>query len=106
MNKEKLIIPQEVFEKEIRYKIMAKFLKRRELAGNTETIFDDLEMKNPIAIMGVRKAVSLRDFEKQLEILIEKGYLRRKGDIIRITKSGEYYATSPKGESFGILSDY
>ena len=31
-------IPQEVFEKEIRYKIMTKFLKRKVLAGDNETI--------------------------------------------------------------------
>ena len=69
-------IPQEVFEKEIRYKIMAKFLKRKVLAGDSETIFRELKMKDPIAIMGVRKSVSLEDFEKQLKILLDKNLIQ------------------------------
>ena len=92
-------IPQEVFEKEIRYKIMAKFLKRKVIAGDSETIFRELKMKDPIAIMGVRKSVSLEDFEKQLKILLDK-------NLIKITDLGEEYAKSQKGESYSFLFDY
>lgn len=99
-------IPQEVFEKEIRYKIMAKFLKRKVLAGDNETIFMELKMKDPIAIMGVRKSVSLEDFEKQLKILLDKNLIQDDGQKIKITDLGEKYAKSQKGESYSFLSDY
>ena len=97
-------IPQEVFEKEIRYKIMTKFLKRKVLAGDNETIFMELKMKDPIAIMGVRKSVSLEDFEKQLKILLDKNLIQDDGQKIKITDLGEEYAKSQKGESY--LFDY
>jgi predicted methyltransferase len=99
-------IPQEVFEKEIRYKIMAKFLKRKVLAGDNETIFMELKMKDPIAIMGVRKPVSLEDFEKQRKILLDKNLIQDDGQKIKITDLGEEYAKSQKGESYSFLFDY
>lgn len=99
-------IPQEVFEKEIRYKIMAEFLKTGELAGDVETIFADLEIRNPISIMGARKAISLEDFEKQLKILLDKNLIQDDGQKIKITDLGEEYAKSQKGESYSFLFDY
>lgn len=106
MNKVNYRIPQEVFEKEIRYKIMAKLLKIREIAGDIEYLFSELKMNDPIAIMGVRKKVRLEDFKKQIDALLEKKCLEQEGDLLRITKTGEQYASAQKGESFGFLADY
>ena len=99
MSKEPTSIDRNIFQKEIRYKIMAKFLKRKNLTGDIETLFGALNMDKPIAIMGVRKKINLINFIEELEEVKKRGYLKREDDTWSITSSGEEYAKAPKGES-------
>ena len=92
-------IPVEIFEKEIRYKIMAKIYKREELHGSDKVLFEEMKMMKPIAILGVRKPVSLDDFKKQLVILAGEGFIEKTSENLKITKKGIDYAKSQKGES-------
>ena len=97
------IIPIEIFEKEIRYRVMSKMLKRSELAGDIETLFREMKMIEPIAILGVRKPISVEEFKQQLDKLVGEDFIKKTGNTIKITKKGIEYAKSPKGESSSLF---
>ena len=109
MDKEKLTIPQEMIDKEIRYRIANLFIEKQVIIDNLFTFVDYIK-ENPILIKGQK--IDLDDYGQIRRIVTDlenKGYIERFGPLMvemELTKKGKEYAQSFKGESSSFLFDY
>ncbi|MDO4872111.1 MAG: hypothetical protein Q4A27_01620 [bacterium] len=88
--------------KEFRYRIMSRIYNKqilgKKLRGSMEKIYSQL---GPflLIIWSESAELSLADFEKEIENLVEHKYLVLENAELKITALGERYVNSLKGET-------